>query len=64
MTKQVIMMLGCFVFGPMAYAQSVSIITQSPQQGSMIIGHIKGNGDIYYQNEQLTKTSKGILYLE
>lgn len=54
-------LLICFQCQLFASESKLTILTQDPQQGSMIIAKLSGEGDVYFNHQKLDKTQDGLL---
>jgi murein DD-endopeptidase MepM/ murein hydrolase activator NlpD len=62
LSKQILYtFLVCFQLQAFASESKLTILTQDPQQGSMIIAKLEGEGDVYYNQKILDKTEEGLI---
>jgi murein DD-endopeptidase MepM/ murein hydrolase activator NlpD len=51
----------CLHFQLFADEGRLTLLTQTPQQGSMIIAKLNGAGDVFFDNKKLQKTTQGLI---
>jgi len=59
MIQRVVILLCASLLSVSALAQGIELITRSPQQGSMVIGQLLGEGEVYYGGKRLSVDKTG-----
>jgi len=61
-TIKSILLVCFFAQSQLAHSENaLTILTKNPQQGSMIIAQLNGEGDVYFKEKKLDKTSQGLV---
>jgi len=59
MIQRVVFLLCAGFLSCSSFAQGIELVTRSPQQGSMIIGQLVGDGSVFFGDKQLTLDQAG-----